>query len=179
MDEEHFYSSFLKVLAKRDEDYSSYLNTTYGALRAPKRLEQSEITDEGKGVNDTVIERFDPIATERTLTVRYKQVIENPVTKNLIWAIGKDGSLFVAVDLKDPKRGHPSMTGLQAARIAGEMWWVPNAEGGAWVVNHGSGRYSFDYANPRDFLSNAITKIASFFPDDTFDIEPVPLRRQA
>ncbi len=178
VDEEHFYSSFLKVLAKRDEDYASYLNTTYGALRAPKRLEKSEITDEGKGANDTVIERFDPAAQERTLTIRYHEVIKSPATKNLIWAIGKDGSLFVAEDLKDPKRGHPSMTGLQAARIAGEMWWRPiDEKTGVWAVNHGSGRYSFDYMNPQNLLSNAITKIASFFPDDAFVVEPLPERR--
>ncbi|GLH22030.1 hypothetical protein BR1R3_47720 [Pseudomonas atacamensis] len=178
VDVEHFYSSFLKVLAKQDQDYANYLNTTYGKLRAPKRLEQSEITPEGKGANHTAIERFDPLAIERTLVQRFPDVIKNPKTKNLIWAIGKDGSLFVAEDLKDPKRGHPSMTGLQAARIAGEMWWEPSDEGsGEWAVNHCSGRYSFDYVNPQSLLNNAITKIASFFPDDTFAIEPVPLRR--
>lgn len=174
--DEHFYSSFLKLLAKRDEDYASHLNMTYGALRAPKKLEKSEITAEGKGANNTAIERFDPKADERTLTHLYPQVVHSPEEKNLIWAIGKDGSLFVAVDLKNPKRGHPSMTGLQAARIAGEMWWRPNEKGGVWGVNHGSGRYSFDYANPKNQLTNAITKIASFFPDDEFVEEILPTR---
>ncbi|OOV90300.1 hypothetical protein [Pseudomonas sp. MF4836] len=172
VDEVHFYSSFLKVLAKRDIDHTGHLNTTYGQLRAPKRLEQSEITLEGKGANDTAIERFDPMAEERSLMTRYEEVVKD-TEKNLIWAIGKDGSLFVAIDLKDPKRGHPSMTGLQAARIAGEMWWRPGDSGGVWGVNHGSGRYSFDYANPSNLLNNAITKIASFFPDDEFVSEPV------
>ncbi|PMU12811.1 MULTISPECIES: hypothetical protein [unclassified Pseudomonas] len=169
VDDEHFYSSFLKLVDKRDRDYASYLNATYGALRAPKKLEESEITVEGKGANDTAIEWFDPKADERTLIHLYDQVVRSPEEKNLIWAIGKDGTLFVAVDLKDPKRGHPSMTGFQAARIAGEMWWRrPSEKGGVWGVNHGSGRYSFDYANPQNLLTNAITKIASFFPDDQF-----------
>jgi hypothetical protein len=178
VDDEHFYSSFLKLLAKRDEDYASYLNATYGALRAPKKLEESEITVEGKGANDTAIEWFDPKADERTLIRLYHEVVRSPDEKNLIWAIGKDGSLFVAVDLKDPKRGHPSMTGFQAARIAGEMWWRrPCEKGAVWGVNHGSGRYSFDYANPQNLLTNAITKIASFFPDDQFIEEVLPERR--
>lgn len=174
VDVEHFYSSFLKVLAKQDQDYANYLNTTYGKLRAPKRLEKSEITAEGKGANHTAIERFDPLAKERTLVRKFPQVVKNPKTKNLIWAIGKDGSVFVAEDLKDPKRGHPSMTGLQAARIAGEMWWRPKGgRKGVWGVNYGSGRYSFDYTNPRPFLANAITKIASFFPEDRFVEEKI------
>lgn len=173
VDEEHFYSSFLKLLVKRDDDYASHLNTTYGQLRAPKRLEESEINKPGKRANITAIERFDPKADERTLKIRYNEIVESYDDKNLIWAIGKDGSLFVAVDLKDPKRGHPSMTGLQAARIAGEMWWRPTNNGGVWGVNHGSGRYSFDYANPEALLANAITKIASFFPDDTFVEEKI------
>lgn len=178
VDDEHFYSSFLKLLAKRDEDYASHLNMTYGALRAPKRLEISEITEDGKGSNDTAIELFDPKAGERTLIHRYHEVVHSPYDSNLIWAIGKDGSLFVAVDLKNPKRGHPSMTGLQAARIAGEMWWRKSSEkGGVWGVNHGSGRYSFDYANPQSLLTNAITKIASFFPDDQFIEEALPEKR--
>ncbi len=178
VDDEHFYSSFLKLLAKRDQDYASHLNMTYGALRAPKRLERSEINPEGKGANHTAIELFDPCADERTLTRRFHEVVGQPDGLNLIWAIGKDGSLFVAIDLKDPKRGHPSMTGLQAARIAGEMWWRPNENrGGAWGVNHGSGRYSFDYANPKNLLTNAVTKIASFFPDDKFVEEELPPRQ--
>lgn len=175
--DEHFYSSFLKLVDKRDRDYVSHLNKTYGPLRAPKRLEKSEINEKGEGANGTAIELFDPQAGERTLVLRYQHVVDSPSDKNLIWAIGKNGSLFVAVDLKDPKRGHPSMTGLQAARIAGEMWWRQGEEGGVWAVNHSSGRYSFDYANPKNLLANAITKIASFFPDDKFVEESLPERR--
>lgn len=177
VDDEHFYSSFLKLVDKRDKDYASHLNVTYGALRAPKRLEKSEITEKGEGANNTAIELFDPRANERSLNHRYCEVVHGPSDKNLIWAIGKDGSLFVAVDLKNPKRGHPSMTGLQAARIAGEMWWRPSDKGGVWGVNHGSGRYSFDYANTQNLLTNAITKIASFFPDDQFVEEVLPEKR--
>ncbi len=177
VDDEHFYNSFLKLVDKRDRDYVGHLNKTYGQLRAPKRLEQSEVND--RGANGTAIELFDPQANERTLGLRYQQVVDSPSDKNLIWAIGKNGSLFVAVDLKDPKRGHPSMTGLQAARIAGEMWWLLEKGGGVWAVNHSSGRYSFDYAKPQNLLANAITKIASFFPDDKFIEEPITKRRPA
>lgn len=41
-------------------------------------------------------------------------VVADPTYRNLIWVIGRDGSLFVAEDLKIlVKLGHPSMTGLQ------------------------------------------------------------------
>ena len=67
------------------------------------------------------------------------------------------------------------MTGLQAARIAGEMWWRPKGKKkGVWGVNHCSGRYSFDYVTQHSFLNNAITKIASFFPEDKFEEEKIP-----
>lgn len=173
VDEEQFFSSFLKTLARRDEDYESHLNKTYGALRAPRYVEKTEISENGKGSNETTIHRFDPRKHDRSLAPLFKQVIAAAETKNLIWAIGREGSLYVAVDEREPKRGHPSMTGLQAARIAGEMWWRTDNQGGYWGVNHGSGRYSFDYSAPAELLQNAITKIGSFFPDDRFEPEEV------
>lgn len=177
VDEEHFFSSFLKTLARRDEDYESHLNKTYGALRAPKYVDKTEISDKGEGANNTTIHRFDPRQDDQSLTVHFQGVIESAQTRNLIWAIGREGSLYVAEDLKAPKQGHPSMTGLQAARIAGEMWWRTDERGNYWGVNHGSGRYSFDYSDPSGLLQNAITKIGSFFPGDRFKSEEV--RRKA
>ncbi len=162
--EQQFYSSFLIALKRRDDDYESYLNAKYGALRAPTRLEESEVGPDGEGVNRTACNFFDPPGM--SLSSRFANVVEEHKDKNLIWAIGRDGSLFVAEDLKSPKLGHPSMTGLQAARIAGEMWW--DAESGRWGVNWESGRYSRDYATPDVYLENALTKIASFFGEESF-----------
>lgn len=166
VDEEQFYSSFLKTLKRRDVDYESHLNKTYGALRAPKSVERSEVSETGQGTNPTTLHRFNPLASERSLALLFPEIVADSTSRKLIWAIGRDGSLFVAEDLLNPKRGHPSMTGLQAARIAGEMKW--NAQGACWLVNARSGRYSFDYAKQGEYLQNALIKIASFYPDDHF-----------
>lgn len=162
--EQQFFNSFLKALKRRDDDYESHLNAKYGALRAPTRLEDSEVGEDGAGKNPTARNFFDP-PVER-LSAYFSNVVAEPADRNLIWAIGRDGSLFVAEDLKSPKLGHPSMTGLQAARIAGEMWW--DVGSGSWGVNWESGRYSRDYATPDDFLTSAIRKIASFFREEKF-----------
>lgn len=159
----HFYGSFLKALEQRDLNYESHLNKAYGALRAPLRLEESEVSDSGKGLNPTLEHYFDP--QEKKLTEIFPEIVNDPVMRNLIWAIGRDGSLFVAEDLAEPKLGHPSMTGLQAARIAGEMWWTEEDGKPIWHVNHSSGRYSRDYVTPDKYLANAVRKIASFFED--------------
>src|SRR5690606_35515290 len=53
-DKAHFYASFLKALEELDVDYESHLNKAYGALRAPLRLEDSEVSDAGKGLNRTL-----------------------------------------------------------------------------------------------------------------------------
>ncbi|HCR1326669.1 hypothetical protein NP444_03625 [Pseudomonas aeruginosa] len=162
--EQQFYSSFLSALKRRDDDYESHLNTMYGALRAPTKLEDSEVGADGAGKNPTARNFFDP--SEESLATLFADVVAEPHEKNLIWAIGRDGSLFVAEDLKSPKLGHPSMTGLQAARIAGEMWW--DVDSARWGVNWESGRYSRDYATPDDYLTSAIRKIASFFGGEEF-----------
>lgn len=177
VDEEQFFSSFLKTLARRDEDYESHLNKTYGPLRAPKYLDKTEISETGKGSNLTTIHRFDPRADEPAMPSHLLGLIETGEIKNLIWAIGRDGSLYMAGDLKEPKQGHPSMTGLQAARIAGEIWRRTDDQGPYWGVNHGSGRYSFDYSDPTVLLQNAITKIGSFFPEDRFVPEYLPPKK--
>ncbi|AYL80370.1 hypothetical protein RYA95_13810 [Pseudomonas syringae pv. actinidiae] len=162
-DTTHFYGSFRKALELRELDYVSHLNQAYGALRAPLRLEPSEVDESGKGLNETLEHYFDP--QETTLQKVFPQIVADPIMKNLIWAIGRDGSLFVAVDIPEPKQGHPSMTGLQAARIAGEIWWTEENGKFFWHVNHASGRYSRDYATPEEYLKNAVRKIASFFQD--------------
>jgi len=169
VDEQQFYSSFLKTLKRREVDYESHLNKTYGALRAPKSIEKSEVSDTGQGTNPTTLHQFNPLAGERSLKLKFPEIVADSTTRKLIWAIGRDGSLFVAEDLLNPKRGHPSMTGLQAARIAGEMKW--SAQEARWLVNARSGRYSFDYAKQDEYLQNALIKIASFYPDDIFRAE--------
>lgn len=65
------------------------------------------------------------------------------------------------------------MTGMQPARIAGEMIREGDIESGVWRVNAHSGRYSRDYATAGTYLENAVRKIASFCPRDRFELSPV------
>jgi len=70
----------------------------------------------------------------------YKEVSEDPtedptLKRKLIWAIGKDDVLFVAEDIPKPAElGHPSMTGMQAARIAGEIRHIEDVLGGQFLL---------------------------------------------
>lgn len=104
--------------------------------------------------------------------MRFHQVVHESYDKNFISAIGKDSSLFVAVNLNDSKRGRPSITGLQAIRISRGIWWRPSEKGGVWAADHGFGRYSFDYANPKS-CSLTPSRRSHIFPDDEL-IEEAP-----
>jgi hypothetical protein len=157
----NFYNSFLRSLKDREEDYFKHLDKTYGPLRAPSELKDGEVNKDGKGSNETTKRFYE--ASPDDLQALYPESVTDPF-KNLIWAIGKEGELYVGVDIKiEPIKGHPSMTGMQPARIAGEMWWC--ASDGAWKVNAESGRYSRDYPNAPDLLDRAVEKISVFFGD--------------
>lgn len=171
LDDQHFFQAFTRALKRRRDDYESHLNSKYGSLRAPNHIKENEISRDGKGTNPTTHRFWDP--QERPLDEidnAYSAVAKDlSFTRKLIWAIGKDGELFVAEDIKSPiELGHPSMTGMHASRIAGE---IHRKEGGCWKVNCFSGRYSSDYseAEKSKYLANAVRKIQSLFPKDTFE----------
>jgi hypothetical protein len=161
--EQHFYNAFLKSLKRRHDHYEDHLNRHYGALRAPNYIKPDEVSKTGEGTNKTMKRFFD--AQDEPLASLFAEVSADP-NRWLIWAIGKDGSLFVAEDISDPVvLGHPSMTGMQPARIAGEMILDRSSGEPVWKVNSESGRYSKDYAKRDEYLGYAIRKIQSFFPD--------------
>lgn len=174
LDDQHFFPAFTRAVKQRRDDYESHLNSMYGTLRAPNHIKQNEVARNGKGTNPTAKKFWDPQQI-RLVEVHeaYKKVAEavvsDPSSKSqLIWAIGKDGELFIAEDIPKPDElGHPSMTGMQAARIAGEI----KPKDGHWEVNFFSGRYSGDYADVErtQFLTNAVYKIRSLFPYDKFE----------
>ncbi|VVQ23579.1 hypothetical protein [Pseudomonas fluorescens] len=162
----HFFNAFLKSLKRGDDDYASNLLKKYGALRAPNYLKDDEVSDTGVGKNRTTKSFYDP--SERRLRTLFGAISKDKY-RNLIWAIGKDGILYVAEDIMKPVvLGHPSMTGLQPARIAGEMWCEFDGKKHTWFVNSESGRYSRDYSTPEVYLANAIRKISSIFPGEKF-----------
>lgn len=174
LDEQHFFPAFTRAVKQRRDDYESHLNSMYGTLRAPNHIKQNEVARDGKGTNPTAKKFWDPQQIQLIeVHDAYKKVAEaaagDPSSKSqLIWAIGKDGELFIAEDIPLPDElGHPSMTGMQAARIAGEI----KPKDGRWEVNFFSGRYSGDYADVEktQFLTNALYKIRSLFPCDEFE----------
>ena len=170
LDDQHFFSAFTRALKRRRDDYESHLNSMYGTLRAPNHIKDNEVSRDGKGTNPTAKRFWDPQQIPLSeIHEAYKEVAEDPsLTRKLIWAIGKDGVLFLAEDIPKPAElGHPSMTGMQAARIAGEIRRTKDG----WVVNFFSGRYSSDYsaAEKTLYLANALLKIRSLFPRDTFE----------
>lgn len=168
--EQHFYNAFLKALKRRYDDYEHHLNQHYGALRAPNYIKQDEVSKTGKGTNPTKRRFFDPV--QNSLESMFPEVASDPRRK-LIWAIGKDGSLHVAEDISTPVvLGHPSMTGMQPARIAGEMAYDRAGETPVWRVNNHSGRYSKDYEKAGAYLTHAVRKISSFFSDRFVEAEP-------
>lgn len=94
--------------------------------------------------------------------------------RQLIWAVAKDGSLYVAEDIKEPViLGHPSMTGMQLARIAGEMLYDTSGGAPVWTVNAESGRYSRDYEKADHYLNYAVRKIRLFFSDEIQKVEEI------
>ncbi len=170
LDDQHFFPAFTRALKRRRDDYESHLNSTYGSLRAPNHIKENEISRNGKGTNPTTHRFWDPQEIPLSdVHVNFKAVADDPTfQRNLIWAIGKDGVLFLAEDIPKPEElGHPSMTGMQAARIAGEI----RRKRDGWEVNFFSGRYSGDYspAEKTRYLANAVRKIQSLFPKDTFE----------
>lgn len=169
--EQHFYNAFLRALKRRRDDYEHHLNRCYGALRAPNYIKEHEVSKNGEGTNPTKLHFYDPV--EESLASMYPEVAQEN-ERRLIWAIGKDGSLFVAEDIMSPTiLGHPSMTGMQPARIAGEIRYDMSGETPIWRVNAESGRYSRDYEKAPDYLTCAVRKINSFFPDDIQEASPV------
>ena len=162
----HFYNAFLRSLKRHADDYAGNLQKKYGALRAPNYLKDDEVSDTGEGKNRTTKSFYDP--SEKRLRSMFSAISKDRY-RNLIWAIGKDGILYVAEDITKPVvLGHPSMTGLQPARIAGEMWCEFDGKKHIWHVNSESGRYSRDYSTPSVYLENAIRKISSIFPTEKF-----------
>lgn len=173
MDDEHFFAAFTRAIKQRREDYEGHLNDMYGTLRAPNHIKVNEVSRDGEGTNPTVKRIWDPqqiplVQVHKAYKKVADEVARNPAsTSQLIWAIGKGGELFIAEDIPKPDElGHPSMTGMQAARIAGEI----KPKVGHWEVNFFSGRYSGDYADVEktQFLTNALYKIRSLFPRDKF-----------
>ena len=169
----HFYASFLSKLRDGDATLEDYLNETYGALRAPIKLKAQEFIGGKISTNPTRTVIRDP---SRLRLDQHHIRFSDLDVEYLIWAIAADGALLIgeeiAVEIDGELElcGHPCITKFRPARIAGELWKAPNG----WFLNPKSGRYSGDYEKIDLLLENALFKFQSFFPQDTFWIQPLP-----
>lgn len=168
-----FFQSFLRRLVEEDESMETYLNETYGEVRAPLYLKALEVQGGEIFHNPNTSKPLYDAPGKRL--VQLHNSFNRKSTDYLIWAIAHDGALIVGkehiVDIygRPEKCGHPSITGFKPARIAGELW---KAGSNAWQINSKSGRYSGDYVDGVELLQNAMRKFRSFFPGEAFDLKP-------
>lgn len=150
-----FFLAFLRFLKRNPaQGLSAHLDRTYGELRAPKYLKESEIVNGEIGNNASLNVFYE--GPGKALSAFFAS------SKKILWAIGEDGGLLFGQEVDGA--GHPTLTGFKPARIAGEIILTDE---GRFVVSSKSGRYSSDYVNKLDLLSNAVTKIRAFFPADS------------
>ncbi|MBF4318565.1 hypothetical protein EAY30_27225, partial [Vibrio anguillarum] len=89
-DTHNFYGSFLKYLKPAPDSLGSYLDDTYGELRAPKYIKETELSD-GDIINSSVTKYYESV--EETLDQKYPQIICNDPNSFLIWTISSEGVL--------------------------------------------------------------------------------------
>jgi hypothetical protein len=152
--EHSFYGSFLKYLKPKSMSLSTYLDDTFGELRAPKYIKSYEMLN-GDILNSTVKTYYCSI--ENTLEQEYETIIIDNPDSLLIWTISSEGALLIGRE--ECGRGHPTLTGFKPSRIAGEVKLTK----AGWIINAKSGRYSSDYNNTQVLLANAEKKFKDIF----------------
>lgn len=150
-----FFGAVLNFLMPKPSGYSAHLDRTYGDLRAPKYLKVDEFSGGVVNENDSVQKLYEPV--ELSLESVFPDLVEDNPRSYMIWAVAHDGALLIGREVGD--KGHPTLTGFKPARIAGEL----SRRSGLWVINSKSGRYSKDYAEEAEYLSNALKKFKSIF----------------
>jgi len=152
---ENFYKALLKYFKKPEPSLSTFLDETYGELRAPKFLTGDEVAGGRINNNDSGQCFYESI--DKSLDDVFSDVVSDCIDSFKIWAIAHDGALLIGQEIG--KQGHPSLTGFKPARIAGELRKISNE----WVINSKSGRYSGDYSNANELLESALKKFRSLF----------------
>ncbi|EPI2168773.1 hypothetical protein ACS5HP_002938 [Vibrio alginolyticus] len=162
-DTNSFYGAFLKYLKPESDGLSSYLDKTFGELRAPKYIKDTEMNS-GNILNSNVHKYYASVA--ETLEDAFPDIIADDPSSFLIWTISSEGVLLIGRE--ESGRGHPTLTGFKPSRIAGELKRSNNG----WVINSKSGRYSTDYSNTNVLLENAVEKFKDVFRNSRESIYP-------
>ena len=163
-DTKSFYGQFLKYLKPKPYSLEVYLDKTFGELRAPKYIKESEM---GRG--DILSSNVDLYyaSVEKKLEEQYPDIICDDANSFLIWTISSEGVLLIGRE--EDGKGHPTLTGFKPSRIAGELKRSQNG----WFINSKSGRYSTDYANTNELLENALEKFKDIFRNSRKSISAV------
>jgi hypothetical protein len=153
-----YLNAFILFNNKHDYSYETFLDETYGELRAPAYLKGEEIEEYNRYRMDRarckdLYMRDESASLDNT----FPEVIRGDENSYMIWVIAKDGALLIGHE--EGEQGHPSLTGFQPARIAGEL--KKDDEG--WFINAKSGRYSQDYDNSSALLFNARRRFLEMF----------------
>lgn len=162
VDTNSFYGSFLKYLKPEIDSLGSYLDKTYGELRAPKYIKETEMND--GNIIDSIVDKC-YASVEETLGEKYPDIVAKDPNSFLIWTISSEGVLLIGRE--ESGRGHPTLTGFKPSRIAGELKLSQDG----WVINSKSGRYSTDYSNTDELLENAVGKFKDIFRNSRDEIK--------
>ncbi|GAB2583483.1 hypothetical protein GCM10026986_08570 [Nitrincola alkalisediminis] len=164
---DNFCGSLLRNLRAEPKNHQSYLNEEYGELRAPKYITEKEAQHHAEDGNNIKV-YFGSSGKSINDELDFASL------EKLIWAISHEGALIIGQE--GDGLGHPSITGMKPARIAGDLIW---SEYGKWKINSKSGRYSGDYPDANTLLANALNKFQDVFPGSRDNIEIVTFPYQS
>ncbi len=159
--ENSFFYSTLRTLLNQSHTYLGKLDSIFGPLRPPVRLDDHEIAE--VDIKQTPSEEYInlSISNPQKLDEQFSRIGSN----KLIWLISRYGTLRIGED-----NGHPTLINAAPARIAGELIKM---EDGRFKINGKSGRYSANYKSDKkdQYLINALHKFVSIFPNEDFWLE--------
>lgn len=156
-DNKSFIGAIANFFGEKEVEYFEYLSQMYGELRAPIRLKDEELLHDKVSKNDDLKKFYG--RTDMSFDLMFDYLKADDANSFAIWAISKDGALLIGKEIDG--KGHPTLTGFQSARIAGEV----RRNAGGWFINSKSGRYSGDYENPNELLKNARKRFVEIFSE--------------
>ncbi|HDS1590458.1 TPA: hypothetical protein QEL16_004303 [Stenotrophomonas maltophilia] len=148
------FDSFVRHFIPRVSGIAEYLDSKFGPLRAPTYLKAPEICDGRLTANTSRRVFYEP--SDQSLD----EIFVGRGSNLLIWVVNEEGALVVGIEEAQSNIGHPALTGSKPARIAGE---IKRGDGGCWVVNGKSGRYSGDYSDKDTLVGNAVSRFTRYF----------------
>ena len=158
-EKEYLFDEVKEFTQKRDS-YSEMLNKDFGTLCMPEEIKETELVDE-EVLETPLLIISNSLSNQKNMDDLYNDGYD------LLWLIDTNGCLIIGSEKKGSDQGHPTLTGGNPARIAGEI----KKSGGEWIVNPFSRRYSKEYTREDKikYIDNVIVyKLIPTFPNDIF-----------